>query len=485
MKTDKGSFRSRKNQAGIYSVIFVLLVIALIVAVNLLFKLVPSSITKIDTSNDDLFVLSDQTKQIVENLEQDVDVYWICQYGGEDYYVENLLDQYRGRSPHLNIERLDPVVYPNFIAQYTDATVSDNSLLVVSGDKSRYISYSSIFYYGNFDASIGERTEGGTDEKFDGEGCLTSAIAFVTSLTDIPVVYAVTGHGEASLPDTYVSAMEKDNVELRSLSLLTVSAIPEDCGCLLILSPQSDISAAEKDILLDYLIAGGRLFLISDYTETEMPNLDAVMEYYGVYAVEGIVLENDSGHYLYGTPYYLLPTVSTHTITDPLIDGGYAAVMTLAFGIETSAYARSTVSVHPLFRTTYSSISKVAGSKMTTLEKEEGDIDGPFSVGVAITDLVAGNARADVRIVWLSSSAIVNDDINLQSSNANQETFLNAISWMCNNEASVSIRVKSTSVPHMTVSSADSMKLSILLIGVIPLAIAAFGVVTVIRRKRR
>ena len=58
--------------------------------------------------------------------------------------------------------------------------------------------------------------------------------------------------------------MEKENIDLAELSLLTEEGVPEDADCVLIYAPQTDISQDELEMLQKYLQAGGGLFLITD-----------------------------------------------------------------------------------------------------------------------------------------------------------------------------------------------------------------------------
>ena len=62
---------------------------------------------------------------------------------------------------------------------------------------------------------------------------ITSAIDYVVN-AEQPQLYRLEGHGESALPSTFQEQLEKANMELHDLSLLTVDAIPEDAACLLI-----------------------------------------------------------------------------------------------------------------------------------------------------------------------------------------------------------------------------------------------------------
>ena len=124
-------------------------------------------------------------------------------------------------------------------------SVANNSLVVESGDKSRYIGYDNIYqvdtgsYY----------TTGSVSQSFDGEGQITSAIDYVVS-TDLPQVYLLSGHGEAEPSQTLSDELQRSNYETVSdFSLLNVDSIPEDCDLLLINAPTSDISDEELTML--------------------------------------------------------------------------------------------------------------------------------------------------------------------------------------------------------------------------------------------
>ena len=61
------------------------------------------------------------------------------------------------------------------------------------------------------------------------------------------------GHGEAELPSTFSRQLEKDNIEVKTFSLLTVDSIPKEADAVMIYGPTSDISQEEKNMLEDYV----------------------------------------------------------------------------------------------------------------------------------------------------------------------------------------------------------------------------------------
>ena len=59
---------------------------------------------------------------------------------------------------------------------------------------------------------------------YDGEGQLTSAIAYCTS-NDMPKVYMITGHNEYTLDSGFTTALEKENIDYETISLMEYDAI--------------------------------------------------------------------------------------------------------------------------------------------------------------------------------------------------------------------------------------------------------------------
>ena len=306
----KAALTTRAVRVGGYSVAAAAIVIAIIVAANALVRALPAQWTQFDTTSSQLFSISDQTESIVGSLETPVTIHWIVQSGQEDATLETLLERYQALSENLTVEKVDPVVSPTFLEQYDVGSVYNNSLIVESEARYRYVDYYDIYEYDY----TNYYTTGSVDMNFAGEGAITSAVSYVVN-DDLPKVYTLTGHGEGSLSSDFQSAAEQDNMEFEELSLLSAETVPEDADCVLILAPQSDISDVELTALQAYLDGGGRLLLITDPPQegAELTNLETLMAGYGVHAVDGIVVEEDQANYAMGLPYTVTREVSTVT----------------------------------------------------------------------------------------------------------------------------------------------------------------------------
>lgn len=468
----KENFARGKNalKGGAYSLTVSAIVLAIAVAVNVFVSALPSSVTKLDISASKLYSVTSNTKAVISRLDKDVTIYWIVQDGEEDDVIANLLSRYESLSDHITVEKKNPDIYPTFARQYTDREVSNNSLVVECGDKNRYIGYEDIYLYETDMYSYTYSTS------FDGEGALTSAVDYVTS-DGLPVVYTLTGHGEADLPSTFADQLEKENISISSLSLLTVDSIPEDADRLMIYSPSTDISRQEAEMLKEYVDGGGKLMVMAGPSEeSELDNLYSLLESRGVSRADGIVIEGDRSYYAFGTPYALIPDLdSENRITSPVRREGYLTIMPISTGLIIDENAEG---VSRLMTTTSSAFSKAAGYSLDTYDKEDGDTDGPFALAVETENENGG------KMVWFGCSMFLDDMYNAYSSGANGDVAMNGLSALIGESETMAIRSKSLNYNYLTISESASSVIQRWLIGVFPLFYLGMGIVTVVKRRR-
>lgn len=455
-------------RGGGYSLLVTAVVLAIVIVVNILANALPATWTKLDISASQLYSITSNTKVVLNHLQNDVTIYWIVQADQEDSIIENLLAKYEALSSHVTVMKKNPDVFPTFTEQYTDEQVPNNSLIVECGEKSRYISYDEI-YLRDVDLYSYQYTT-----SFDGEGAITSAIDYVVS-EDLPQIYLLEGHGESDLPATFADQVEKGNTETQQLSLLSLEAVPEDADCVMIYAPTSDISETERDMLQTYVASGGKLMVLAGPTQdTSLVNLNSLIETYGVTVKDGIVVEEEQSHFFFGYPYLLLPDLQSSEATDPLIEDRYSVIMSLSNGLQISSYATSVTS---LMNTSDTAFCKTAGYALTTYDKEDEDIEGPFSLAVSIADGSGGG------IVWFASSDFLDDAVNAYSSGANGDLAMNALAGLIGETEAMAIRSKSLNYNYLTISESTSSTLKFLMIGAIPLAYFGVGLVILLRRR--
>lgn len=472
-----GTISKKHIKNGSYTMVMSVIFIAVVIVINMIVSTIPSKYSEIDISSQKLYSIGDETKKMLKDLEKDVTIYQIAQSGSEDENISNLLKKYEDESKHIKVEQKDPVVNPKFVSQYTSDDLSANSLIVVCGDRNKVIDYNNIY-----ETSIDYQTYSSQTTGFDGEGQITSAIGYVTS-ENLPVLYTVEGHGEKDMDSSIKEDIEKANMDIKSLNLLTEGSVPDDADCLFIDSPSTDFSSDEKDAIIEYLENGGKAMIFSDYTTEDMPNFDAILENYGVQRTEGVVFEGDNQHYAMQMPYYLVPTINSTDASSETASAGCYVLAPYAQGIKQLDDVRDTVKIESILTTSDQAYSKT-DLNSNTIEKEDGDVEGPFDLGVSITESLDDDK--ETQIVYYSTSNLMDSQTNQMVSGGNEKLIMESLKWMTDTEESTSVSIpsKSLEVSYLTITDYDAAFWKICTIALIPGIFLVIGFVVWIKRRK-
>lgn len=470
----KNSFKSQQFKSGAYSSFLTVLVIAIVVVLNLVFAKLDLTT---DLSSGSLFTLSKDTKKVVKNTDQDITIYYMVEDGNEIEYIYNVLKQYSKISDHISMKKIDPVVNPAFASkQGIDDEISSNDVIVVNNKtkSAKYVSAEEMYY------SNQSYTSQETSYYLDVEGQVTSAIQNVISGIKTKM-YVMTKHSEQALGSSIEDALDKMNVETEELELATLESVPDDCDILLLNGPTTDLTDAEKDVLLAYLKAGGSAMINVAYSTEKMPNFEEVLEYYGVNLTRGTIYE-DTGRFATFLN-YIIPTVNSEYTALSDLEGYIifpdAAGLTAASGDA----LRSTVTITDIMDSSDASFVKVDPSS-DNVSKEDGDVDGPFSVGLSISEKL--DDEKETKLIVYSSASAFREDLTSTSQFENASVFSKSISSMIATDIEkVSIEAKDLSYSYVSLTPGTQLFWAAIIIIIIPVAllISGFAIWFVRRRK--
>ena len=466
--------RDRQFYTGGWAVLAAVIVLAVLVLLNVAVGKLPESWTNYDLTAVKLYSIGDQTRAIVKGLEEPVTVYWLVSEGNEDVTVRELLERYDELSDKLTVEKVDLTTRPTFAAAYTEGNVYQNSLIVESEKRFKVVNYTSIYVTDYiFSEDYSDYT---TSTTFEGENALTGALDYVTTDT-LPVVYYLSGHGEPGLDSGLKEQIAALNFTLQDLTLMGTDGVPADAAAVIVDSPAGDLYDGEAQQLLDYAAAGGKLVLLTNYGQADMPNLKQVTDAFGVYLQEGVVVEGDPSRY-YQYPIYLLPQVESHTITGTLASGNMYILYYLGQGIAKAEDIAAELTVQPLLTSTELAYAKVDAVNSDTLEKEEGDVDGPFDMAVLVS-----NENTQGQLVWYTTGALLDSGVDQMVAGNNTTLFINTLGFLCEHENAISIEGKNIAGDTLMVSTAAAGWWRTLYAVLLPLGCIAAGAVIFIRRR--
>lgn len=372
---------NRKLKKGGAMAMFTVLVIAAVIVINLIAGTVPAKYRRLDLSTNRLFSLSDTTKQLLDGLTADVNIYIVADPSRVDERITHFAELYGSHSDRVHVEVKDPVLHPDVL---TTLDTEANTVLVSCADtgKKRSIPFNDIiqidmmsyYQYGQYKESA-----------FDGEGQITGAISYVTSDTQTNV-YELTGHGETALSGQVTDVFQKSNMNSQDLNLLTEGAVPADCDLLVVNNPQTDLAGDETEMISDYLKQGGQVLILTGYTPSGCPNLAALCADYGMELKNGFVADSAPGHFYSRNPFYIIPEYDYSSGMLSGIGTDDAALLPNPSGMTISESLRDGLSVKPFLTTSESGV-------LVDPETQE-QVPGTYVLGAVATEPVSADTAA-------------------------------------------------------------------------------------------
>jgi ABC-2 type transport system permease protein len=354
--------------------------------------------------------------------------------------------------------------------------------VITSGDRFRVISENKIYTYSDPDME----SYGFSPDGFDLEGQVTSAIDYVTT-KNLPKIYEITGHDELLLAGSFLTAVNRENVEVSELSLVAAGKIPADARGLLILAPKEDYSEEEIGLLRTYMEKGGNLYVLLQWSEEPKERLNSFLSEYGIKVENGIVSEGDANLY-FQEPYYLIPEIQETSVTEGLSGSMALSVMSVGMKVENEA-------AEIILKTTDHAFLKKSSETEEQSGKEEGDETGEFVLGVFLKktvdvtedsgDKTGAKVTRDAKLSVFASPYMTQETTNDAISGMNQKLFIQILGEMVSHKTPISIPTKAYTPRFVTVSESDSRFFGTILAGIIPgLTLIAGLVIWVVRRRR-
>ena len=446
MKREKHNLIGTKAfRKGSYSTVIMVVIIAIVIAANVMFSKLPTAARNIDVSSNDLYSIGDTTHSVLDGLKNDVGMIVIKDKESTDKRISTLLAKYADYSDHIKVTYMDPVLYPSVLTTYD---TEENNIVIKceATDKTTKVAFSDIIvtttsYYGS-----------SYETSFDGEGQLTKAIDYVSNENN-KLIYTMSGHGESNLGKNISELISKSNFNVKSVNLLVDNGIPDDCDMLICNQPTKDLADDELKLLREYMKNGGKMTVVLADTTTETPNFDALMADYGISKVNGYIA--DTERYYGQNVYQIFPNYSSGDITDKFGSDEY----TLLFGsLGLKVEETDGVTVDE-FLTTSDKGAAVVGENDYT--------EGKYTLAAAAT-------KDESRFTVFGSASIIDDEFTSYYTNLmNLQVFMNSITSNFDDVSNISIDSISLQTTYNTIANGSGI--GAIFIGIIPVALLILG----------
>ena len=477
------ALRNPRWRHGGWSLLLILALLAAAVLVNVgVSRLEDEYGWRKDFSFNQYATTGEDTRRVLADLAQDVDVYAVYQSGDEDEQLFEVLARYEAQSERVHVHRADIARNPGLLTQYASASEgspTSGSVVVDCPATGRY----KLLSYESF-VSQGYNLESGTIE-IEGvayEKRITEAIVYVTEGA-VPVVGIAQGHGERTTEElaNFIDLLTSNIYDTQALAALTDDTLA-GVDLLVLASPSKDLTASELTALKAFLENGGGLLITRDYTDPlNLPNELALLQNYGLTPLNGVVVADEADAASYsGERVYLLPYMRSVDFTLPLIANGMDVLMlpgASAFAVQEETDA--SLAVASVLYTADTSYLR-APENGAGLDKREGDLTGALCVG-AYAQRMHANGNVS-RVFALGSSAALTEETLYQSTFV-QEFLISLLGDMLPQKTvSLDIIAKAAFRPNLTVGS---QTLGVALVILLPALVLAAALIVLLPRRNR
>ena len=467
-----------------FTLMLVLILIGIFILVNLVF--INLDIKPLDFTSEKLYTLSEESKEQVKDIEQNVTLYFFG-YDEEDTPIV-LAKQYSNINDKITVQIIDTSERPDLAAQY-GVNTSSQLVAVQSSQRYKIIDSSEMYTYD----STTYQTIDITEQK------LTNAILDVT-IAQKPQIYFLTGHGEYGIDESDPMKqlkvyIENDINDVNSLDLLT-SDMPETCDVLIIANPTSDFTDLETEKIQNYINNGGNIMWLQDpyafnSNQTELTNVNKILSQYGISFSNGVVCETSSENMIVGSPDLIIPQMTYNDIVKDLYTDGMIALLDSGKinNVSDEEMEKLGVTASPFLKSTEGSFYREDINSDIT-QKLETDEEGPFILAEILSKKIDDDTESTL-VAYSNALFATNYTIQLSNSigppitiRQNKDIVLNTIAYLSDREDAIRIRKDIGIVTFETVTDQENRIVLWTIFG-IPVIIILVGIIIAIVRKIR
>ena len=459
-----------------------------------------------DWTEHKVFTLSDQTKEVLRDLDQEVVIFVFLARGEQDFAdIETLVEEYVATTPNIRTEWVDPdrdraryqVLADRFgldTWMAGDVTLSQVPVVVTSGDRKWKVERHQLILedFDTFDDVDGHKLD------LQSERALSGAILEVVSGRTTKICMAQ-GHGEWELGavgerslSPVVRELDWEKITAEPLEINANAAVPASCDALFVVGPQRPFSQEEVARIDRYIASGGNVLLALDpivkKEQLRPTGFEKSLRERGIVVRNDIVIEHDASKMLPGNPgdLFLVTDLSTHRLTDLIRRRGGGVLFAVAgsVGAEKGSYAEALLHTSPEVRAETDLRQAVEAEAKP--KKDQAPVAlavawehvGSEAETAAAPDAATAPASAPGRLVvigdsdWLSGELLDNPQLS------NIDLLSSVAGWLTQREALIQIAPRKTKARAVIMSDNDLTNLFFRVGILLPLAamIAGFGV---------
>jgi ABC-type uncharacterized transport system involved in gliding motility auxiliary subunit len=475
----------RSTEAGTNAVVSVVAVLVILALVN---GLAVRYSSRIDVTENQIFTLAPQSQQVVRDLEQPTRLVIFDPVPNPQ--DRQLLESFRQAGSQFSFDYVNPYDDPR---QAQDFGATQTGMVFLESGANR-----------QFLQSVGP------NERLS-ERSLTNALDQMVSDRAL-TIYFTQGHQEFAIDGSETgflqaaTALEETGALVEPLDLTeTDGQVPPEANVVVVAGPAAGFFEAEVNALRNYLDQGGSLMLLIDPRTS--PNLDGLLDEWGVTLDERIVLDTSGAGQLVGlgpaAP--IVTDYGDHPITRDFRSGRSFFPLVRPVNVEELPGITAT----PLLQSNSQSRAESISPDGELQFDENAPASGPYTLGVALSRPVEGSAAEspaeadadttdlevelldptpdtepgpEARLVVIGNASFATDGLFDQQLNG--DVFLNAVNWLGQQtDATLSIRPREVTNRRIVMTVQQQIGLGVFALLVLPLV--GFGLAVLMWLRRR
>ena len=493
-KKEKGGLKkflkSRKARHGTVAIAIVAVVIAIVIVLNVVVSLLVERFPDIvlDFTADNSFALEDDTTDYVSHIEKDIKITVLAEEedfeSSGNYYIQanKLLEKMASASDgKISLSYIDITANPTFAQQYSnvDWSTNNNVMIVECGEDYKALTFDDLFEYDqDYYSYYGEYYVTGSLV----EQAVVTAILNVTT-EDKVVVDVITGNQEQDYSGV-VSLLETNAYKVNEISLLT-GDISEDAEFLVLFAPSVDLDESAVEKISTWLDNSGKygrnLIYIPCENSVDTPNLDLLLEQWGMQVEDGYIFETDTNRLITSSSIFVFTVNQSEEyyydgLKNPNIP--IASLWSRAISITDESIA------HPLLTTSeYSGICPVDADESWDYNESIGN----EALNIGAEGLKTNTDGESSRVIVYGSNAMFASDVLSYNSYNNSAYLMNVFNTIADKD-DTGITIEGKSMESETLGITDVTTKNIIFtffVVIIPIAVLVTGIVVWLRRRNK
>ena len=528
VKKEKTPFY-KKNKfkfSTVSSVIIVVFMICLVM-VNVLATFLSERFTSfsIDMTSSSDYTISDKNREYIEKIDKPVTIVMTCT---EDYYLNdyltymlqyysdssggkyfkqtiNLLKNYHKINPLIELKFIDSTTpdFNEYKDRYGDSDLSLGDIIVDytydddGTEKTKYkvLSFDDLYDISeNSDYSSYTSSSYGTLNGSSVETSVTSALYYVTKEQEDKIA-VITGYGSVDV-SSYLDSLGISGYDYVEINDLSIDDIPNDATMVMLAAPTLDLTQSDVKKIDEFLLgkAGDKdfeynksLIYFSSNSQSDTPNLDGLLEDWGITFSDGTVYETDANKHASSSNTVILLSDAESEYSEGM-NSSLSYICDNLRPMKLKFESSGKYNTYEVLKTSDTCVIKPYKSSENWDENSENQ--SSYS-SIVLSRFVTENPNKDneprfSNVLAVASMDFISDTYTSGSYLGNDELMLSLINT-CAGRVSETYEIENKSIDYasFTPTEVQSNTIFIICVIVIPVLTVVFGVVLFVIRKRR